>query len=783
MMRRRSALAAFLILTIPLCLVSANISARGVSQCPDPGSGGEVVQDRTDFITESFEGTWPPSGWSVIHLGDNNTWVKSMARQRTGNYSAKVGYGPQGHPQDEYLVSPVLDFSSLANAYVEFFEDGNYWSEYGDHHYVGVSTTVPDDPAAFTFVAEWTPTNHTVAGFDSDAVRVDLSAYAGEPVVYVCFRYIGDWADDWWIDDVRIFEPYDHDMTILEVLPAEMSLNVPEILEPTVHVQNIGKNTEDFSVQMTISRSGVEVYSEVSTGNLASNEDSLFTFPTLVIEDGHYYQTQVSLTLAVDDDPANNEDVVYNYSYTHTHIPLAHMHTNAGCGPCAAAEPYVDAYVPLAEDSIALIRTHTWWPNSNDQLYRESQVQADTLINSYAADYTPHLWIDGVVDAMDQGATYAGALDAQREVLSPMELSMHWKPLSQKLLVVVNVLEPLRPDGDYRLLVAATESDFYYVGGNGHNIHDHAFRYMYPSLDGVEVPCEVGKYTYEIDTPLDPLEVDWEFDNVRFTIYVQEQHTWRIWQACSRRLTELTGNFTINPSVTTVQRGTEFTVDIDITPGLIEVVGCELIIDFDETVVRLDSITPGNWFDDFWPDAFFHDHTLDPPDPASEVHLTAALLNNASNAPGQLAVCHFYALAKDTTTLDFTLCKVRDEDNYELEFLHSLADTIIVEWTGTPVEDPQPAAALRLLGNAPNPFNPTTTISYEVPASGNWRLDIFNVGGRLVRTLIDEELTAGPHSVVWNGRDGSGNQLGSGLYFARVSGAAGNVTARMVLLK
>jgi len=84
----------------------------------------------------------------------------------------------------------------------------------------------------------------------------------------------------------------------------------------------------------------------------------------------------------------------------------------------------------------------------------------------------------------------------------------------------------------------------------------------------------------------------------------------------------------------------------------------------------------------------------------------------------------------------------------------------------------------------PNPFNPRTTIRYDLAAPEMVNLRIFDVGGRLVRILVNEfEKTAGAHEVTWDGQDGRGQQLPSGTYFYRRDAGEFKATARMLLLR
>ena len=99
-----------------------------------------------------------------------------------------------------------------------------------------------------------------------------------------------------------------------------------------------------------------------------------------------------------------------------------------------------------------------------------------------------------------------------------------------------------------------------------------------------------------------------------------------------------------------------------------------------------------------------------------------------------------------------------------------------------------PALGSVSLWNYPNPFNPTTTITYHVPKSEvssatAVSLKIYDVSGKLIRTLVDDLRVPGNHSVVWDGVDAYGEPAGSGVYYYILSAAGNSVTKRMVLLK
>jgi len=100
--------------------------------------------------------------------------------------------------------------------------------------------------------------------------------------------------------------------------------------------------------------------------------------------------------------------------------------------------------------------------------------------------------------------------------------------------------------------------------------------------------------------------------------------------------------------------------------------------------------------------------------------------------------------------------------------------------TGQPDFPPRRSA---LLGNYPNPCNPTTTIRFELARPGPVRLGLYDARGRLVRTLLQEARPAGTHEVAWDGTDDTGRPAASGVYHARlVTGSAAD-TRPLVLVR
>ncbi len=90
---------------------------------------------------------------------------------------------------------------------------------------------------------------------------------------------------------------------------------------------------------------------------------------------------------------------------------------------------------------------------------------------------------------------------------------------------------------------------------------------------------------------------------------------------------------------------------------------------------------------------------------------------------------------------------------------------------------------VNLSQNYPNPFNPTTRIDYSVVSDGNVTLNIYDITGRLVSTLVDGYVDSGYHSVMWNGLDSNGKMVAAGIYFYSLQSETSSMTRKMVYMK
>jgi mannan endo-1,4-beta-mannosidase len=156
-----------------------------------------------------------------------------------------------------------------------------------------------------------------------------------------------------------------------------------------------------------------------------------------------------------------------------------------------------------------------------------------------------------------------------------------------------------------------------------------------------------------------------------------------------------------------------------------------------------------------------------------EVHLDLAALGTGVTlgGSGEIAVLSFTALSPGYS-VEFERAELRGVGNRELQ-----AKSAGYVWRhDVPAE-------FGLAQNVPNPFNPVTRIAYGVPRACTVSIQVHDLEGRLIRTLVDEPVEPGQYVAVWNGRNESGQAVGSGVYFCTMQEGDTRITRKMLLLK
>lgn len=216
----------------------------------------------------------------------------------------------------------------------------------------------------------------------------------------------------------------------------------------------------------------------------------------------------------------------------------------------------------------------------------------------------------------------------------------------------------------------------------------------------------------------------------------------------------------------TFEAGDEFTAVISVSdPEAIKCLSFDL--NYDQQLLEAVSIEPGNMFSKR--EAFLLNQ-ID----GSTINLDGTILGADSRfEESEVALLHFRAKASGNFEFKEPFLDVRDGGNNHLD----------VEFKNV-FGSPAVPTAFSLAQNYPNPFNPVTNIDFSIPHACNWKVEIFNIAGQLVRSFsgFDEP---GKVAIIWDGTDATNSSVASGIYFYRAKADDGGFseTKKMVLMK
>lgn len=151
---------------------------------------------------------------------------------------------------------------------------------------------------------------------------------------------------------------------------------------------------------------------------------------------------------------------------------------------------------------------------------------------------------------------------------------------------------------------------------------------------------------------------------------------------------------------------------------------------------------------------------------------------------------HYYEIGAGVTKI-YTISFVAGENvpdiDSEIQIMTNDPDlpviTIPIHLIGVANSDLINPAVTALKGNFPNPFNPSTSIRFSLKDASPVLINIYNLKGQLVKSLLKSELSSGNHQITWNGKDDRGAPVASGIYLYRMESNNFKATNKMMLMK
>lgn len=287
------------------------------------------------------------------------------------------------------------------------------------------------------------------------------------------------------------------------------------VVSPNITIINVGKTniTSSFSVNMTITPGTYNSTKTISSIN--SGQTQNVTFDAITINPGQPLNITITSNLTGDENPANN--VLDQYSIYFAGVQrnvLLEEWTSSTCGPCAANNPTVDAFISARFDSLVPIKYHMNWPSpGNDPMYAYNPTQANDRRFYYGVNAVPHVIMDGIVNPSypySNPTSLPNAFYPRKNAGTPITIDVIDTRLPGDTIqtdISVQVVAPLKT-GQYYLRVHAIERKITYAtppGSNGESIFYDVFRKAFPTSLGTAVPTAVGTYNfsfkYKLDTP------------------------------------------------------------------------------------------------------------------------------------------------------------------------------------------------------------------------------------------------------------------------------------------
>ncbi len=443
---------------------------------------------------------------------------------------------------------------------------------------------------------------------------------------------------------------------------------------------------------------------------------------------------------------------------------LGENFTNTSCGPCYNADPTLNYLAENYPDDISIIRYHVWWPSSGDPFYQYNIPENQARNNYYGNNYVPRFYIDGIIDGEYFYDRWESLFLSRLSEPSPLEIEITGSYTDETrevdLDISVTATDEITLD-DLRFQCALTESDIYFNAPNGIDYHHQTMRDMIPDANGESFEIANGETvnferTFTVD---DIIEVE----NSHVVVFVQSYPSKEVLQAGKVKVTDLSQPLML-----------EVHIVPDESPVIVPAGGS---FGYGAALVNLsDQAAVG----DVWVMVHYPEYGMyGPVKLIQEIPLapndTLITYTPIQHVPGfappgmynYIAYAGIYPdLEVSTSSFEFEVVAPRGGN---------ANDWNLAGWFNDEQSLP---SGIVLGGNYPNPFNAQTSISFSLPSSAHVSLEIYNLMGQKLETLVDGHREAGQHTASWNAANYS-----SGIYLYKLQVGKQVYTRKMSLLK
>lgn len=748
------------------------------------------------LLIQDFEGSFPPSEWTIIDADFNgnylgaDAWQYSTYEPFNGSRSARSSYSNSGET-DHWFITQGIDLSSYASSVLKFY----YKTAYNTNgtNYLKITTNADSSNMGLYSTLE----SFSGAMTEWDSCEVDLSAYIGNKVFLAWQTLRSSGIEYWYIDDILVtgVGTFAHNVSVSSILVPPSFVTGGKSYLPQVAVSNIGENTETFYTHCFIDSAGTEIYSDSvqvvsltastsqnvvfkGTSSFSSGNEYLFTFYTDLSGDEHNG----------DDTLTRNVNVIAPLGVEPIHPiwPLfARDRSNSGRsdhgGPDSPDTSIsyttgnnINTSPIIGED------TTIYFGSDGGYLYA---MNSDLLSYKWRYD-VPGGNVNSTPAIDENGYIYFTANDDSLYSLRTNG-NRRW---AYYLGVGVNSKSPIMIGADGTIYITALNT-IYAFDSNGNLNWSLA-------LSGSNYSSGVVLNNSRIYTSVVSDSRLYAIDDLGASYQTMWQRALDAGMYSTPSVHGDTIYFTLNDGkLYAIQDTGSYFIDlwsVQIDPPKVELFDMYYsspTIGFDNTIYVG---TPFN--------------NLVAVSPDGEIKWKYTVSDRVWSSPviDSNGIIYFGSNNDTLYALEDSFCyaavkwKFPVDGNMESSValcnpLYCTSDNRIYKiWTGSThlIEQKNIINNERVINNyilkqnIPNPFSKgSTVIKYQLPDKCNVSLTIFDVSGRIIKTLVNENKSSGWHSVKWNGQDNDGKSVKSGVYFYKLESNSFSVSKRLLYIK
>ncbi len=471
-------------------------------------------QNRALLLSESFDGSSIPSGWSIAGMGQNN-WSISETRNAGGEKNELMLQHNPTFIGTSRFVSPAIDLTGKSNVVVSF---KHYLDNYSGSHTLGIATT--SDGGA-TWNDAWSETYNADGKYE--VRQLVETSDIGQASVQFCIYYSGNCLniDYWYFDDIVIYnlEDTDGDLDAIEV-PDLVTVGYNVV---SFRLINKGSNVIT-SLEASYQFEGHEWVTETFETNMEPLAAETFSFATPTFLEADNYLLTVNLLKvngATDDDPENNDlskTVSVNISLTER-IPMIEHFSASTCGPCVNVNNLMLQFTQNNPGKFTYTKYPENFPGNGDPYYYPEVGVRD---NYYNVPWVPYVLLDGVPQ---DGALTQEAFDAELEKQALAEIRGAFDVEGNHIMVTADLMAYAKLENVVAYVTVNEKTTTGNVGTNGETSFHHILMKMLPNASGNTLTINAGEYErLEFDVDLSSTHVE-EMNDLEVAVWLQQYNT------------------------------------------------------------------------------------------------------------------------------------------------------------------------------------------------------------------------------------------------------------------